>query len=228
LQKAIGKTKNARVEVAEALNPLDLIKMHQVLTSSNSLHDLMIWTMFILQVKLFLRVDELIRLKFSKNFIPTDIEAASASAVSLALDCSDDGESDDENDNTSVHDIGSSRNGSIDTNTYLIIEADLANYNHLVEELCIFTDAGEVKQLCFFVKGKTDNVGVHLLVHADNEIPQLCPIRALMMYLHVSGIRSGFLFPHDGIISNLQTNHQTEDEAGSHGFKRYSYGNVQK
>jgi hypothetical protein len=141
------------------------------------------------------------------------------------LASSDDVESDNEDDNTHVHDIGTSRDPlNIDMNHLLMVEADLANYNYLVEELCILTDAGEVKQLCFFVKGKTDNVGVHLLVHADDEIPQLCPIRALLTYLHVSGIRSGFIFPHSDIIHNLQT----EEEAGSHGYKRYPYGNLLK
>jgi hypothetical protein len=97
LQKTIGKTKNARVEGAEPLNPLDMIKMHQVLMSSNSIHDLMVWTMFLLQVKLFLRCDELIWLKFSKNFIPMDIDVMNRqglATISKSRDSQDIGSND--------------------------------------------------------------------------------------------------------------------------------------
>ena len=54
---------------------------------------------------------------------------------------------------------------------------------------------GEISAIGFQIKGKTDQVVVNLTLWADKEIPSLCPVRLLLMYLHVSRLKTGYLFP---------------------------------
>jgi hypothetical protein len=64
-----------------------------------------------------------------------------------------------------------------------------------VKDVSVISDDGIEKPLSFWVQGKTDSQPVLLSLFADDEIPQFCPIRALLTYIKLSGIKSGFLFP---------------------------------
>ena len=44
-------------------------------------------------------------------------------------------------------------------------------------------------------KGKTDKKPVTLSLWADNEVPQMCPIRHLLAYIYLADIKNGFLYP---------------------------------
>ncbi|KAI9339167.1 hypothetical protein DFJ73DRAFT_961925 [Zopfochytrium polystomum] len=52
-----------------------------------------------------------------------------------------------------------------------------------------------IEGLCFKIKGKKDQQPIQLILWADHENPALCPIRHLLLYIHLSGLKSGYLFP---------------------------------
>ena len=54
---------------------------------------------------------------------------------------------------------------------------------------------GVVEQLHLYVIGKADKKKKYMLLHSDHECPELCPVRALLIYVYVAGIKSGNLFP---------------------------------
>lgn len=62
------------------------------------------------------------------------------------------------------------------------------------KDLIVWKD-GHCHSVTFEVMGKCDRQNVHLVAWADDENPDLCPIRPLLVYLHLSGIKSGALFP---------------------------------
>ena len=52
-----------------------------------------------------------------------------------------------------------------------------------------------VRSLAVSVQGKSDEKGVILKLWRDDENPEFCPIRLLLTYLKVAGIKSGYVFP---------------------------------
>ncbi len=52
-----------------------------------------------------------------------------------------------------------------------------------------------ILSLAVRVKGKTDKRVYTFRIHADDENPDLCPVRALAVYSYLIGIKGGFLFP---------------------------------
>ncbi|KAI9324302.1 hypothetical protein DFJ73DRAFT_966423 [Zopfochytrium polystomum] len=68
------------------------------------------------------------------------------------------------------------------------------DYNCINWDLTIFQD-NFIEGLCIKVKGKKDHQPVHLILWADHENPSLCPVRHLLLYIHMSGLKSGHLFP---------------------------------
>ena len=62
-----------------------------------------------------------------------------------------------------------------------------------VDNLCLVTETG-VLNLCVTIKGKSDNEIIYLYLWADDDCPELCPIRHLLVYIFLSGITSGNLF----------------------------------
>ncbi len=58
---------------------------------------------------------------------------------------------------------------------------------------CIRPD--RLVSLAVRIKGKCDNHMYTFRIHADNENPDLCPVRALAVYSYLIGIKGGFLFP---------------------------------
>lgn len=117
--------------------PSEVRQLRTYLLAQNKLEDLMIWTILILSIKLFLRIEE---------------------ALSLSIES---------------------------------FETDLATKNKF-----------RVKTLLLKVKGKRDNKYVHLQVYDDEECPELSPVRALMIWLALSGIKGGFIFPAEELLRN--------------------------
>ena len=62
------------------------------------------------------------------------------------------------------------------------------------QDLIIWKD-GHCHSVTFQVMGKCDWQNVHLVAWADDDNPDLCTICPLLLYLHLSGIKSGCLFP---------------------------------
>jgi hypothetical protein len=52
-----------------------------------------------------------------------------------------------------------------------------------------------IDALAVKVYGKCDTDWVMLKLHADHVYPDLCPVRPLLIYMHLLGIKGGFLFP---------------------------------
>ena len=52
------------------------------------------------------------------------------------------------------------------------------------------------------VFGKADKLWIKQKMHADNEYPELCPCRPLLIYMHLIGIKGGYLFPSERELMN--------------------------
>ena len=76
--------------------------------------------------------------------------------------------------------------------------------DHFILELVDYYNSGEVERLCVKVKGKSDKEWVTLLIWSDNENPEFCLVRHLLVYLKLTGITGGFLFPHGSIMKKIE------------------------
>jgi hypothetical protein len=54
----------------------------------------------------------------------------------------------------------------------------------------------EVRAIALYVKGKSDRQKKYLYIWADEYCPEFCPLRHLLVYLALTGIRTGLLFPY--------------------------------
>jgi len=114
------------------LLPAQMRQVRNHLVNSGKLYDLQTYTMTILGVKLFLRADELIKLK---------VEA-------------------------------------FNQNKHLFI-----------------VHPNSVRTLSVTIQGKNDPVPSTLKLYRDDECPEFCPVRHLLVYLRASNIKSGYIFP---------------------------------
>ena len=62
------------------------------------------------------------------------------------------------------------------------------------KKLVVVVD-GHVHSITFTVMGKADKKPVNLVAWADDDYPDMCPVRTLLVYLHAAGIKKGWLFP---------------------------------
>ena len=63
-----------------------------------------------------------------------------------------------------------------------------------VPKLCVSKGDRIVGLLCK-VMGKCDGKEVNLWIWADDENPELCPVRHLLVYMYLAEIKGGYLFP---------------------------------
>ena len=71
-------------------------------------------------------------------------------------------------------------------------------FDHFVRDLAIVGDVGFVEALTLKVKGKCDPRPVTLMIWSDEVIPQLCPVRHLLVYVHLAcGTNDEYLFSGD-------------------------------
>jgi hypothetical protein len=56
-------------------------------------------------------------------------------------------------------------------------------------------DENGIHGLCLEVMGKSDKVPKQLYIWVDDDNPVFCPVRFLLLYLKVTGIKKGYLFP---------------------------------
>jgi len=115
-----------------AFLPGELRDIRTHLLSHNSVFHLMIWTIIIVGIKLFLRIDEVLDMTVEQ----------------------------------------------------------------FIQKYFVVTEDG-VEGLCAKVKGKTDTESKHLALWDDKECPEFSPARAILIWIAVSGITSGRLFPAD-------------------------------
>ena len=85
------------------------------------------------------------------------------------------------------------------------------------DSLCMVNKGGPTN-LCFTVKGKSDKELVYLYVWADDDCPDFCALRVLLVYVFLTGIESGPLFFGDKVNG--------EDESQSVKTTQISYETV--
>ncbi|KAI3645930.1 hypothetical protein MP228_008858 [Amoeboaphelidium protococcarum] len=76
--------------------------------------------------------------------------------------------------------------------------------NCLNKDLATFQSDGSISSLAFYIKGKSDRVRVCLTLWTDYDVPELCPVRALLTWIFISGIRTGFLFPQESTLDAVK------------------------
>ncbi|MGH7974033.1 MAG: hypothetical protein ACREBR_00805, partial [bacterium] len=59
---------------------------------------------------------------------------------------------------------------------------------------------GATISLLVKVKGKSDKCNVSLMLWADDRIPKMCPVRHLLAYCYLIGIKGGYIFPGDSSL----------------------------
>jgi len=73
-------------------------------------------------------------------------------------------------------------------------ESHCIRFEHFLAEFFVNTN-NRVESLALQVKGKCDEIWRKLKLYADHVYPELCPVRPLLVYTHLIGIKGGFLFP---------------------------------
>ena len=62
-------------------------------------------------------------------------------------------------------------------------------------DITVVKSNGNVEGIAFQIKGKSDPVPVTLMMWWDHELPEFCPVRHLLAWIRISGIKEGYLFP---------------------------------
>ncbi|KAI3655213.1 hypothetical protein MP638_001555, partial [Amoeboaphelidium occidentale] len=73
-------------------------------------------------------------------------------------------------------------------------------------DLTTISPGGLPSGIGFNIKGKTDATIVRLQLWAADDVPSSCPVRHLLAWLFLTGIRSGYLFPSYKSLINLRQN----------------------
>lgn len=78
----------------------------------------------------------------------------------------------------------------------------IASMHFLPEYFEIPASDERIDALALKVYGKSDSNWVRLKLHADHVYPDLCPVRPLLVYMQLLGLKGGFLFPSEHEIKN--------------------------
>jgi hypothetical protein len=73
---------------------------------------------------------------------------------------------------------------------------------YFIPEQFVFDSAGNLMGMCLKVFGKSDKDWVTLMLWRDDECPELCPVCLILVYIDVSKIKGGFLFPTKAELNN--------------------------
>ncbi|KAI9356475.1 hypothetical protein DFJ73DRAFT_822672 [Zopfochytrium polystomum] len=85
----------------------------------------------------------------------------------------------------------------------LALDEDVDSKNHILWNNSSLGSDGVLEFLAFKIRGKSDKAPITLLLARDDAFPELCPIRALMHYVHTCNIKKGFLFPPADMLNSL-------------------------
>jgi hypothetical protein len=70
------------------------------------------------------------------------------------------------------------------------------------EQKLYIVNEEEVRAVALYIQGKSDRQKKYLYIWADECCPEFCPLRHLLVYLSLTGIRTGLLFPY---FNKIQT-----------------------
>jgi hypothetical protein len=77
------------------------------------------------------------------------------------------------------------------------------NIQSLNYDLFVVSETGNVEGITLNIKGKTDKVIKTLTCWRDDVIPTLCPVRHLLVFLHMLNWQSGYFFPSHKVIQKV-------------------------
>ncbi|GKY98076.1 hypothetical protein MPSEU_000765500 [Mayamaea pseudoterrestris] len=83
---------------------------------------------------------------------------------------------------------------------------------------------GRINGVCLKIRGKTDSRGQYFHLWADHEYPDICPVRHLLLLVHLLGLKKGWLFQS---LRSLGANTR-RDDGDYRGTKRLDYGTIFK
>ena len=81
-------------------------------------------------------------------------------------------------------------------------------FAHYMPELSQYRPDGICECIVFKVKGKTDKVWKFIKLYRCDEVPTLCPVRHVLLYVAIFGTNSKFFFPDPRNRSKIVTYHQ--------------------
>jgi hypothetical protein len=74
-------------------------------------------------------------------------------------------------------------------------DLDSMTIEHFIPKQFVFDPAGNVIGICMEVFGKADTDWVTLTLWTDDECPEFIPVCLLLVYMHLTKIQGGLLFP---------------------------------
>lgn len=102
--------------------------------------------------------------------------------------------------------------------------------DHFDKDFCMVNNGYRVESLCLKVRGKSERERnpVYLLLYRDDEFPEMCPVRHLLVYMACMGHSSGYLFPNKKeteVLRRLQTssNGNTWKSSDRQAYTHWSY-----
>lgn len=108
--------------------------------------------------------------------------------------------------------------------------------NDIQRDLSIFKD-DIIEALAIRVCGKTDKIWRTLILWRKDDVPEFCPIRHVLSYVHLAGIENGYLFPnlkkinekheYNGLLKVLKTRFSNvldrDQSITTHTFRKTGY-----
>ena len=85
-------------------------------------------------------------------------------------------------------------------------DLDGMTIEHFIPKQFVFDHARNVMGISIKVFGKADTDWVTLTLWTDDECPEFCPVRLLLVYGHLTKIQGGFLFPSELELLNPPLN----------------------
>jgi hypothetical protein len=68
--------------------------------------------------------------------------------------------------------------------------------------------------LCVKIKGTNGVTPYYMVIWAESEYPKFCPVRHLLYYLRLSGVKKGSLFPPVKLLLQSTDDNYKEDHYG--------------
>jgi len=82
-------------------------------------------------------------------------------------------------------------------------EIGTMGYSNVNHDVTVVKSNECVEGISVDVKGKADPAPVTLMMWFDHELPEFCPVRHLLAWLRLSGIKQGFFFPDYNYLVNV-------------------------
>ncbi|KAI9341777.1 hypothetical protein DFJ73DRAFT_535037 [Zopfochytrium polystomum] len=85
----------------------------------------------------------------------------------------------------------------------LAFDSNAGTRNYVFWDCSSVSGDGALDVLAFSIRGKCDRAPTTLLLYRDDQFPELCPIRAILQYVHECHVKRGYLFPQTDVLDKL-------------------------